>query len=79
MPPDGSTHAPQWNQFNLNVTKYHLIPYFKKTKEQDRKYRWDSSCVFILFWNQRDGLRKHLKCLWKEVNKRERERQRQRM
>ena len=28
--------------------------------------------MFILFWNQRDGLRKHLKCLWTEVNKRER-------
>lgn len=52
---------------------------FKRTKEDDRKYRWDSSCMFILFWNQRDGLRKHLKCLRKEVNKRERERQRQRM
>ena len=46
---------------------------FKRTKVEDRKYRWDSSCVFILFWNQRDGLRKPLKCLWKDVNKRERE------
>lgn len=29
---------------------------FKRTKEENKKYRWNSSCVFILFWNQSDGL-----------------------